>query len=929
MSNTSKRLASKLGLVLSVTLVLSTIGVLPASASAGATATVNIHNVLAGQSGKVFTLNVRSTEQAILGKNITEVRIIPPVNRILATAGAANGWEAKLLGTPPNTQVRFRPAAGGSGIAPGGNLNFSVTGTVTDQRAQDSSDNWVVAVSSDNLTSNTATAPATQPNGLVTTVRQLQVENVAVVGPSLAADDYDGNGTQEVTGTQSGICVRTQVKNASASNLVVTPALAMSGGATSGSVGPARPMATTPCSAAPLANGSATVTGKTSAFFDFLTSYTDPGSLATRNLKGTASATGATTPDTSAPDDIFVASRNLDVEPKAVLSYVPDTIQPRAVVPGSAGKVFTMEIDKTPGDSPKLSAVSGDLKSDFCDAIPATTTVVDFPALTTPRSLDQGGVTAAAAFQSCNILALGNGKRPVTPRFAYTDANGLVQPLTDMTGVEQIRLDSLIPSINNLTITPPASQVQTDQPGVPAAALSNGQAFDISATVTDKDTVGTQEQDLACGAEGGTAPLVCTLVSVKLLQTGATDGSGAIDITDKCSLNGSGNLTCNDVAVTFGTNVSSARATAIVKDEAGSQGPGTSPAVDVDNVIPAIAAEKGALVTRGPVAGQRRQVTVSFTEAVQNDSNTNSALDWSVQDGQVRPVAAVMEPGNKRSRNLTTVTDFDPDPDTGTITYAPTVTSSPYHDRVGLDIANPVTKPLTDGIAPLAPVFTRVDGDGPDTDGKFYFNDTTPDITLTSTDANDPAMRTGYDVEIYEEANGIAGLQRLGDRRICREQSIPGTARTHVPERTLACNVGVDEVETKTYALSIDFNGNEGAVAEALLVLDITPPRLLSGVVAGNQLTATFTEDLVAGTDVATHWVYYARSIADQEINAFFISGITKTIDKVRVLTIDEYTAADFTPLSLQWIFDGVNTQLRYEDRAGNAMLDIDPPQAI
>lgn len=925
MRNPFVRFSSKLGLVLSLTLVLSTIGVLPASASAAATATVNIHNVLAGQS-KVFTLSVKNTEQAILGKTITEVRIIPPVGRILATAGSVTGWEGKLLGTPPNTQVRFRPVEGGSGIAPGGTLNFAVTGTITDQRAQDSSDNWVVNVSSDNLTTNTATTPTGQPTALNTTVRQLQVENVAVVGPNLATDDYDGNGTQEVTGTQSGICVRTQVKNASASNLVVTPALALSGGALSGSVGPARPMASPPCSAAPLANGSATITGKTSASFDYLTSYTDPGSRATRNLKGTASAPGATTPDTSAPDDIFVSSRNLDVEPKAILSYVPDTVQPRAVVPGSANKVFTLDIEKTPGQSPLLTSVSGHLSSDFCDAIPGTP-AVDFPALTTPTTMAQGGVTESGAFQSCNILPLGNGKRPITPRIAYTDANGLVQPLTDLTGVEQIRLDSLIPSVNNLTITPPASQVTANPQ--PAAALSNGQAFSIAASVTDKDTVGATEQDLACGAEGGTAPLICTLVSVKLLQTGATDGSGPIDITDKCTLNNQGNLNCNNVSVTFGTNVTAARATAIVRDEAGSQGPGTSPAVDVDNLIPAIAAEDGALVTRGPVAGQRRQVTVNFTEAVQNDSNTNSPLDWQVQDGQVRPVAAATEPPDKRSRNLTTVTDFDPDPDAGTITYAPAVTSSPYHDRVGLDMANPTTTGLTDGIAPLAPVFTRVDGDGPDTDGKFYFNDTTPDITLTSTDANDPAMRTGYDVEIYEEANGIAGLQRLGDRRVCREQSIPGTPRTHVPERTLSCDVGTDEAETTTYALSIDFNGNEGAVAEALLVLDITPPKLLSGVVTGNQLTATFTEDLVVGTDVANHWVYYARSVADQEINAFFMSGITQTIPRVRVFTIDEYTAADFTPLSLQWIFDGVAGQVRYEDRAGNPMVDIDPPQSI
>lgn len=911
MSNRFVGGSSKVGVVLSLTLLFGILGVLPASASAVATASVNIHNVLEGQAGKAFTINVRNAETgpAPIGKTISEVRIIPPTGRIEAVGGSATGWtDVRLLGSSP-TEVLFR----GGSIAPGGNLNFTVIGDITNQRAVDSGDNWLVRVSSNFTTTSAATGAA---NALTTTVRPLQVQNVAVVSPALAADDRDGDGTPEVTGTQGGICVRTAIRNASAFALNVTPALAMSGGATSGSVGPARPA--TPgndCSAAAISNGDDVIPGGATRMYDFLTSYTNPSSKQVRSLTGTATAPGASTPSTSAPDDVFIAARNLAVEPKADLSYVAGSLRPRAVVPGATGKVFSIKINKNPGDSPNLPTVSGTFSSAFCNTTLASPT--NMPA---GQAANQG-----AEFNACNIADIDDDRYPVTISLGYTDGNGLVQPNSPLSGVEQVRLDSLIPNVN-IDLTPAASQVQAVPPTEPAVTNASNNTpsstFDITGTVTDTDP--TTDTQVACGP--APAPLFCSLDSVVLEQftSSALEGGGGsaaapINITGDCTLDSGGNINCADVSVNFAPNTLSTRVVASVLDEPENPGGDIDALVDVDNVLPDFIE---GFATRGPaVDTQRRNINVRLTEAIQ-DSNT--ALDWSCATSSVHPIAAVTQPADKRTIDLVTATDMHADVPNGTCTYSPTLISSPYHDRVGLEIESDQDFALTDGIEPLAPNFVSVNGSGVQDDGKFYFNDSTPDIVLDNNGytAEDPAVANGYDVEVYRESNGEDGLQRTGDAPIC-----PPTTATAATV-TVPCNLGPAEGDFQVYAISIDIHGNVGRIRLADLVLDLTRPVLATATAAGTNLTLTFSEDLPAGSDVSNHWTFFAVRTANGERNGYNVNGITAPSNKVRVLDLSggEYSSTTHTPHSIRWIFVDTPGQSRYRDRAGNELLDIFQP---
>ncbi|MGH2691132.1 MAG: hypothetical protein ACRDHM_01360 [Actinomycetota bacterium] len=902
MVNLFVRRSSKVGLVLSLTLVIGLfLGVFPASASAVATASVNIHNVLAGQAGKAFTINVTNAETALVGKPIKEVRILPPTGRIEAVGGSAPGFaQVALLGSNP-TEVRFR----GGTIAPGGNLSFTIIGDITTQRAVDSGDNWLVRVSSDFL--NTSAATGAGANALTTTVRQLQVQNVAVVSPTLAADDRDGDGNPEVTGTQGGVCVRTRVFNASAFALNVTPSLALSGGAANGTVGPARPA--TPgsdCSGAPISNGDDVINGGTSKDFDFLTSYTNPTSKQVRSLTGTAAADGASTPSTAAPDDVFIAARNIAVEPKADLTYVLDTLRPRAVVPGSTGKVFTISIDKRPAQSPPLPTVTGAFSSAFCNTTIATPT-----SLPDGQRLNQG-----VEFNPCNIANITDDRYPVTITLGYTDANGLVQPNSPLAGVESVRLDSLIPNVN-IDLTPPASQVQAVPPTEPA--VTDGQAFDVSGTVTDTDP--TTDTEVGCGP--APAALTCTLDSVVLeqytltaLEGGGGSAGAPIDITGDCSLDSSGNITCSDITADFAAATQSTRVVATATDEAGLPGEGIDALVDVDNVIPDIT---DGLATRGPVDSQRRNIKARFTEAAQD---SNNGLDWSCATSSVHPIAAVTQPADKRSADLVTATDLHADVPNGVCTYQPSIASNPYHDRVGLEMTTPQSIPLTDGIEPLAPTFVSVNGSAAQDDGKFYFNDSTPEIVLSNgtNSAEDPAIADGYDVEVYKESNGEEGLQRTGDDRICLDTA-------GGDEITLSCDFGPAEDEADVYGVTIDIHDNVGRVTNAILVLDLTRPVLEAAVATGTNVTLSFSEILNGGSDVSNHWTFFAVRDFNGERNGFNVRGITAPARDVRVLDVSggEYSPATHTPHSVRWIFDPVPelNQTRYVDRAGNELLDI------
>jgi len=920
MGNASMRRSSKVGLVVSLTLVFGiALGTLPAVAAAASTAFVNVHNVLAGQDGKVFTVRVNNTESslpgALGGATINEVRVRPPVDLIdavLPGSSGPSGWDdIRVVGNPP-AEIRFR----GGTLAPGANGIFTIAADVRDTLTQDLGENWRIRVSSNDGNNHLASGPTGE--GLTTTVRVLQVQAVSVVSPSGAADDRDGDGLPEITGTQGNVCVRTRVFNAAASPLTVTPDL--DGGSLS--VGPARAASATPCSAPPLAGGAAAIPAGSFADFDFVASADNVQSRTTSELQGTASASGASTPNTPDPDDDdFLATQGLIIEPKARFQYVANSLSPRAVVPGSLDKTFTIRFNKIPAGSPPLPSLDGDFKSAFCNTT-----------LLSPTSLGGGAANnQTASYAPCDIADIDDGRYQPTARFGYTDGNGLIQALVPVEpNLEQVRLDSLIPDVD-IEITPPAPQVTAVPPVEPA--ITDGQPFPADGDVTD--TSPETGEDTPCGPNpsGSAAPLPCTLESAELIQL---PSGGRIDVTNQCSLSSMGSLSCNITVPEggFAAGTTQAQLEVTVQDETENLGTGLSSLVDVDIIDPVIEEARtrrgGTITVAGQqVPGQRRTIVVRFNEPVENSNNPN---DWLVEDGSTKTVCNVEQTPDKQTVNLTTCQELNADTD-GTLVYSPALlTGSPYHDRVGQETATPAEPALIDGIEPLAPTFDTVNGRGLQDDGpppsysgesKFFFNTQTPEVSLIQTapaSAEDPAIASGYTVEVYEETNGQEGLQRVGDTQICGDVATADSI-------TVSCEFPLPERESQVYAISIDTNTNPGQAVSTDFVLDVTRPAFAAATVAGDQITVTFNEPVperTANQNASANWNYFAFKPNGQRTSPQVTDVSAGTTIAEREITYDsqENDPATLDPDRLKYFFDLPNELDRYEDRAGNQFLD-------
>jgi hypothetical protein len=947
MSNTMVGRTRKTGAILVFMLVFGIVlGVLPAMASAASTAFVNVHNVLAGQDSKVFTIRVNNTEPTGVGgtavgvgKTIREVRVFPPLDLIDAVLAGSSGpapfTDVRVIGDPP-AEIRFRAPAN-QGLVPGGNATFTIAADVRDTITRDRTSDWTVRVSDNALAASQGAAATAE--GLTTTLRVLQVQSVAVLAPTGAADDRDGDGNPEITGTQGNVCVRTTVYNAAATALDVTPDLT----AGSTTVGDARPAATPPCSAATVA--SASIPGKQTREFDFLLTANDVGSKTTSELVGTASATNASTPNTPDPDDDdFNIARGLVIEPKAKFIYNTNTLAPRAVRPSDPTQnppfvnteTFSIGFNKSPAGSPPLGQISGDFASQFCNAT-----------LSVPTSLPEGAQNdQTASFNSCQIAPLPDGRYQPTVRIGYTDGNGLVQaPVQPENALERVRLDHLIPDVD-VDIVPPPVEVTAVPPVDPA--VSHGRAFSATGTATDVSPE--SGEDTPCGPNppGNTAPLPCTLVSAKLLQYPLTadEGGGTafarkIDVTNRCSLSSSGNVSCNITLsgtgdLKFDTGTFSTALEVIVKDETGSlsdPGSSLSPLVDVDIIAPfiaeAAASRGGTLTLPGDqqVQGQRRTVAVTFNEPVQNSNNPQ---DWRVQEGgQTIAVCAVNQSADMRTVQLITCTELPADPE-GIVSYDPSLpTSSPYHDRVGEETATPLTKPLVDRIAPLAPTFLTVNG-RPVQDGAFYFNTTSPEVVLSdgAAPADDPAIAEGYTVELYRESNSQPGLQRVGDT-LCGSDGATddGDAATEITA-TLSCTVPNAEGLSKIYAVSLDTatpTANVGDISLADFILDLTRPEFVSAAVSGAAVTVTLSEPLYsAGRNSGNDWNFFATNNATGERQNIALGTVTAPTTRTRSLAINDgrWTSSAYTPNEVRYRFDGETEDQRYDDRAGNKLND-------
>jgi hypothetical protein len=875
----AKRMGAGLALGLVLGLTVTMVSALPASASALATAQLTTpKEVLSGGAGGNFGIRVNNTEPAggplglDAGRTINYVLITPPIDMVDAVAASApSGWTVDVFGSDP-AHVEFK----GGSIAPGGNATFNITGDV--QRvANDLADNWLIRVSS-NGGQSTLSAAASSPGALETTIRILQVLNVAIVAPALAADDRDGDGVPEVTGTQSGVCSRMRVLNAGSQSKNVTASLTGSN------------VTVTDTNCASNGIGAKPIPGNDGqADFDFSLAFADVSSRTTTTLTGAASAPGATTPSPQ-----FTATRSVVIEPLAILSYVAGSITPRAVVPGTSGQVFSIQLNKTPGGSPPVSPVNLAFSSAFCNSGAST-------------SLGAGVQNGVVIEFTCNVANISDGRYTPTITYGYTDGNGISVSGRSLGTIDQITLDRLIPSVLP-EIVPPAPQVNANPPVDPA--LTSGQAFQVRGPVRDTDPADGQSKPCHPNGNPLTNSTKCTLISAELIELGNGGGEIGRKPLNGVSINGSGELAGNpSVAFTAGTVAAVLQVT--VQDEAGLRATNISEMVDVDLIAPDIASAE---VRPGPGSGQRRIVRVVFTEPVQN---SNNMLDWTIQDGQQKLVLTPpVQSADKRTVELTTSSDFDFDP-SGTLTYDPnTLNGNAYHDRVGLEIGTPKQKSLVDRINPLAPVFNTVAGRAVQDDGKFHFNTDAPSVALGNPGSDNAAIRAGYEVRLFEEANGQPGLQVAGDRDLGCGDVAEGTAI-----ELTGCDFSGADRQAEVYAVSTDVNNNLGTERAASLVLDRVRPVLANITVAGTTVNVAFSEDLVDGRDFSADWHFFTLRQGDgkrTEVNVQEVSPGAS--NNVRSLAVDSFGSN--TPFEVRYLFRGAEAD-RYVDRAGNSLLDF------
>ena len=884
-----KKGVQRMGVLVTSALVFGlVVGVLPATAApTNPGGSVNLNDLLAGQTR---TFEISLTHNGSQGggvgplatpadDDINLVVITPPIDLIDPSSVQGPGsWSGRITGDPP--RIVFE----GDTLAPGDTAEFQIVGAVT-RPGTDDGDDWLVRASDDGGIS---TSKAT--GNLFTNIRVLQVQSVALVEPAGVTD-------LTVTATQDNVCARTRVLNAGSAVLDVTPTLSATG-VTVGEprlANPADPCSNPAISSAPIAAGGVQE-------FDFPLTF---GSQGTRTLVADASAAGA---------DAFDTNVNVTVQPKAVLTYVASSLSPRALPPGTEDQVFSIDVNKSPGGSPAISLDAAETTFEFAACTPPRS-------LTSPGDLGAGGVSNVnLTFQPCDVIG-DNGSYEVTGTYGYTDANDFIQDITDLDITDQIRLDDLIPVVD-VEIEVPTSQVPGED-----GAITHDQPFTITVDVDD-----TRDEGVVgpCPASNGVDG--CEITESFLRFYDGQDGSGAVLGEHPFEISNANGRNSTSVELGVGdipVGALSVQAFASAADDAGNaSAEAQSNVPDVDIIAPEIASA-GTLPDMG-----RREILVQISEPVAGGTGDFSALDWNVEvEGENNPVTAVRGDG---AQVILTVQNVLPcDVSQGIVSYAlfegpgGTILGTPYHDRVGQEMGNQ-DEGLGDGIAPLAPIVEQVQGRGEQV-GKFWFSDSSPATTVGNEDdeADCLAVADGYGLELYEDANGNGEFDgSAGGDTLLATADADDLQATFTSFTTTFTGEATElgRFEAKAFVRAFDINDNPTPAADVTaaavdFVLDQIAPNITGVIVAGDEITVAFDEDVAFGRDASVDWRLFGMRPNRTRESEFEISTPSGGPGH-RLLTA---TDPDFDPtvtdVRMAYEFIGA-AEDRYTDRAGNFLGD-------
>lgn len=879
--------ASRRSLVIAVAAALSTVaGLVPASAQVPADATVarvDDTNVLAGTANNEFRLTVKHR----LGLPVNAVIISTPSGGYTLNEGRAAGWDALRI---TNRSVLFT----GNSISPGAEAVFNMFANVP-VPAQDVTSAWSIRVSSDGGQTSSQAAPdpgipLVQSAGTLNTIiRVLQVTAFAITAPAGATDNT-------VTGTQSNVTAVCRVQNAGSGLLNVAAEVESDDG----------DFTVTQAPAGDIASGASRdyTVGMT---FNDVTSNNSDDAICDASSPGKAS-TGP-----------FGADFGLTIQPRAVFSYIEDTLSPELTAPG-ARPSFQVEILKRQNGSP--TPLVGSDQSPAVTLNQAATTFAlpnagcEFgpTGLASPTTIDSGRQNEFILRFAAALVPLDaeEGRCGVTMRIVGTDANG--RGFATIPNVpDDVLIDAKIPQIADLNISGPGSRCCGA-----AAALKNGDTADLSGQATDSNPE-TGNQD-PCEN--------CSVVSADLVQRDTEEGGNIVARTpvtleiDEDSGEMSGEYTGGYVAA-----ARSVQLAVIVADATGTNHSDEtfSNLVPIDNIPPKLVR---AVATRAPSTGGedlQRLIVARFDEQVdiKNQPTEDGSCpggDWRVDDNSV---ASCQRANNFLSVSLLTAEELPDDgPELGSLAYFPAALF--FHDRVAHNVPLGSTVDIEDKIPPLAPEIDQVDGkDADDDDDRFYTRDSTARFDLSG----NRAVKAGYTVQLWRESNGKSGLQTDGvaDQKIGQEVAA-GNEVSITPDIALPSNAApgapASGVVSRIYGRSLDTATPKNPtppeeILSVLVVVDVIAPGLATnGIVPdAGDIDITFTES-VFGRDFSFDWE--VENDAGDILNTGEVTGESNR----RSLEMNDgrYNANEVA--RVQFIYLGPDAD-RYQDKAGNVLANF------
>jgi hypothetical protein len=474
--------------------------------------------------------------------------------------------------------------------------------------------------------------------------------------------------------------------------------------------------------------------------------------------------------------------------------------------------------------------------------------------------------------------------------FRGTDDNG--HPYSQSVSLNQlVTIDNIAPLIN-LQLNVPTGQAQ----------VKNGDAVSVAVSVQGG---GVEVVELMATIEGENGqPASTRTIPTTGCNPGATTCTARATLAD---LGRYGTLTAVGTAV----------------DAALNRGTGGSNTVNIDNVLPVLAAP-ARIVTGTPYRHTSPvvEVTISDRFAVAGGCNaTTWDVDQTTNDAiivtEVRysngtPCSGGTNPGDN-IRILVTNANLDPDVQYNALYFASRLGIN-TNDRLrdgALNSAIDQAVRTVSGIAPAVPDLAVITRNGGAENAVFD-----QDRYWTRFGGNDARAtirntRAGYFIEVLDG--------ETGNTVISTTSADGANGQTVIP-------IGTTPGEYVRRIRLVNASGLRSPELLVRLVLDQTAPLLARSTVTGTgapeQVTVTFSEILWTGSNRAMDWFALERNTTPEEdpYYRYRPDSVSGNAADTRTLNVDLLQQGSFVGVEYTFDTDTPTAGLRYQDRAGNLL---------